>query len=197
MPFLADVGLRIGEAAALRWRDVDTTRGLVVVREVLVEVRGVVTLGPPKTAAGRRTVPIMTREVAARLEAKRAKPDDYVFAAVEGGPLRPTGFRSQVWHNAVGSADLSDPAPTPHSLGHTAVAHWIAAGVDLYKLAKWPATDRRPRSTVSTGTSWRPMRPTGGAVGDARGGHRAPFRAAVRRSDRFGEFRECERDALA
>jgi integrase len=40
VPFLVDVGLRIGEAAALRWRDVDTLRGRVHVRETYVEVRG-------------------------------------------------------------------------------------------------------------------------------------------------------------
>ncbi len=59
VPFLADVGLRIGEAAGLRWADVDTWAGTVQVRQVLVEVHGQITLGPPKTAAGRRIVPTL------------------------------------------------------------------------------------------------------------------------------------------
>jgi hypothetical protein len=40
VPFIADTGLRIGEVAGLRWRDVGTWNGTVSVREVLVEVRG-------------------------------------------------------------------------------------------------------------------------------------------------------------
>jgi integrase len=42
-----------------------------------------------------------------------------------------------VWHPAIEAADLGQPDPTPHALRHTAVAHWIAAGVEPYKLAKW------------------------------------------------------------
>lgn len=55
----------------------------------------------------------------------------------DGGPLRPAAFRARVWKPAVKAAKLADPAPTPHSLRHTAVAHWIAAGVEPFKLAKW------------------------------------------------------------
>jgi integrase len=136
VPFLADVGLRIGEAAGLRWRDVDTWRGVVQVREVLVEVSGRVTFGPPKTRAGRRTVPTLTREVAERLEPFRGDPDGFVFGR-DGAPLRPTNYRNRVWRPAVARAGLCAPEPTPHALRHTAVAHWIAAGVEPYKLAKW------------------------------------------------------------
>lgn len=137
VPFLADVGLRIGEAAGLRWRDVDTWQGVVTVREILVEVRGKVTTGPPKTRAGRRSVPTLTREIAERLEANRDDPDAFLFHGRDGAPLRPTAFRRRIWHPAIEAAKLGAPTPTPHSLRHTAVAHWIAAGVDPYKLAKW------------------------------------------------------------
>ena len=90
VPFLADVGLRIGEAAGLRWSDVDTWAGTVQVRQVLVEVHGRITLGPPKTAAGRRSVPTLTREVGKRLEAQhagaRAATCSQRRAAVPSGP---------------------------------------------------------------------------------------------------------------
>jgi integrase len=137
VPFLADVGLRIGEAAGLRWRDVDTWQGIVTVRQVLFEVRGQITMGPPKTRAGRRAVPTLTREIAQRLELVRGARDEFVFRSRSGGPLRPGSFRRRVWHPAVEAAELTAPVPTPHSLRHTAVAHWIAAGVEPYKLAKW------------------------------------------------------------
>lgn len=147
VPFLADTGLRIGEAAALRWRDVDTLRGTVTVRETLVEVPGSLTadgtgvvIGPPKTRAGLRTVPTLTDETAARLVARRhgAGPDDYVWATPTGAALRPKLWRTRVWRPAVLRADLADPQPTPHTLRHTAVALWIAAGTtDAYKLQRW------------------------------------------------------------
>lgn len=137
VPFVADVGLRIGEVAGLRWQDLDTWQGVVQVRQILVEVSGRVTVGPPKTNAGRRAVPTLTREVAERLEERRAAPGELVFRGRDGGPLRPTAFRSRVWRPAVAAAGLAEPAPTPHALRHTAVAHWIAAGIEPYKLAKW------------------------------------------------------------
>lgn len=136
IPFLADTGLRIGEAAALRWPDIDTWGGTVRVREVLVEVRGTIQLGPPKTRAGRRTVPTLTREVGERLSERSRTPEEFVFAAPGGGPMRPNNFR-RGWRKAARSAEIAEPLPTPHTLRHTAVAHWIAAGVDPYRLAKW------------------------------------------------------------
>jgi integrase len=67
----------------------------------------------------------------------RGAPGDFVFRSGAGGPLRPSAFRRRVWHPAVEAAGLGDPVPTPHSLRHTAIAHWIAAGIEPYKLAKW------------------------------------------------------------
>lgn len=138
--FLADTGLRIGEAAALRWRDVDTLRGTVTVRETLVEVPGGLIIGPPKTRAGLRTVPTLTDETAARLNARRcgAGPDDFVWATPTDAVLRPKAWRTRVWRPAVLRAGLADPQPTPHTLRHTAVALWIAAGTtDAFKLQRW------------------------------------------------------------
>jgi integrase len=49
-------GLRIGELAGLRRGRVDLLRGAVDVAEIVVEVRGQLYTGPPKTRAGRRTI---------------------------------------------------------------------------------------------------------------------------------------------
>jgi integrase len=49
-------GLRIGEATALRRRDVSA--GSVTVRSTAVEIKGVWQEQPPKTRAGRRPVPV-------------------------------------------------------------------------------------------------------------------------------------------
>ena len=141
MPFLADTGLRIGEAAALRWKDIDVSAGTVHVRETFVEVRGTATVNQPKTKAGRRVVPMLTDEVGARLQGRAERlslgSEDYVWRGEDGGVLRPRLFRRRVWKPALEIAGLDDPQPTPHSLRHTAVAHWIAAGVtDRLKLMR-------------------------------------------------------------
>jgi integrase len=63
-------GLRIGELAGLRRRRVDLLRGTVDVAEIVVEVRGQLYTGPPKTRAGRRTVGIpraVVEELAAHM----------------------------------------------------------------------------------------------------------------------------------
>lgn len=135
VPFIADVGLRIGEVAGLRWEDVDTESGRVRVRRTYVEVQGRGMFAAPKTRAGRRVVPMLTPEIGSRIERLRSAPIDLVFRGAKGGPLRPHAWRARVWRPAVEAARLASPLPTPHTLRHTAVAHWIAAGVEPYKLA--------------------------------------------------------------
>jgi integrase len=123
-------GLRIGELAGLRRNRVDLLRGIVQVAEIVVEVRGVLHMGPPKTRASRRTVGL-PRFVVEELAAHLAAPgdlEDFVFTAPQGGPLRLPAFRARVWRPAVISAGLD--GLRIHDLRHTAVALWIAAGAN-------------------------------------------------------------------
>jgi len=129
-------GLRFGELAGLRRGRVDLMRRRLDVFEIVVEVRGKHYVGPPKTRAGKRAVPIpsfMVDELAAWTAGK--EPDELVFPAPEGGPLRASGFRRRVWQPAVETAGV---APLrPHDLRHTAVALWIAAGASAKEIAVW------------------------------------------------------------
>jgi len=123
-------GLRIGELAGLRRSHVDLLRGTVQVAEIVVEVRGVLHMGPPKTRASRRTVGLprfVVEELAAHL-AGPGEPAAFVFTAPQGGPLRVTAFRARVWRPAVVAAGLD--GLRIHDLRHTAVALWIAAGAN-------------------------------------------------------------------
>jgi integrase len=123
-------GLRIGELAGLRRNRVDLLRGTVQVAEIVVEVRGVLHIGPPKTRASRRTVGLprfVVEELAAHL-ADPGDPEAFVFTAPEGGTLRLHGFRARVWRPAVTAAGLD--GLRIHDLRHTAVALWIAAGAN-------------------------------------------------------------------
>jgi integrase len=127
-------GLRSGELFGLRRGRVDVLRARVDVAEVLVEVGGRHHFGPPKTRAGRRSVPL-PRFVADELAAHAAGlgSDALVFPAARGGPVRASLFRRRVWHPAVDAAGL---APLRlHDLRHTAVAMWIAAGASPNEVA--------------------------------------------------------------
>jgi integrase len=139
-------GLRAGELFGLRRRRVELLHARVEVAEILVDVRGHQLFGSPKTRAGHRTVPLprsVTEELASHLGRVSGGPDDLVFTAPHGGPIRASGFRRRVWLPAVDAAGL---APLRlHDLRHTAVALWIAAGASSTEIAT-----RAGHSSVST-----------------------------------------------
>jgi integrase len=130
-------GLRLGEMVALRRHRVDLLRGTVDVMETAGYPGGQLFVGPPKTRAGRRRVPV-PRIVVEELERHLAAlgdvdHDGLIFASDKGGYLRGEHFRPDIWHPAVERAGL-----TPlriHDLRHTAVALWIAAGASPKEIA--------------------------------------------------------------
>lgn len=92
---LATTGLRISEAIALRWRDVqlDGSTPNVKVRRALVNGK----FGPPKSKYGRRSVPIGHELVLALRQHQQTsewpRPDDPVLCSSVGTPLRPENLR--------------------------------------------------------------------------------------------------------
>ena len=143
VPFAFDTGLRISELAGLTVRDIEfnSPSWVVHVRRIVTDTRGHARIGLPKTRAGVRSVPTITRPVAERLaahiEERRLAPTDSLFAGSHGGVMRPTNWRARVFRPAVADAGLGSDV-TPHSLRHGAVARWIAAGQsDPYVLSRW------------------------------------------------------------
>ena len=142
-------GLRFGELAGLKLHRVDLLRRRLEVAEVVTHVKGHLHTGPPKTRAGRRSVPV-PQVVASALEEHLASYTDgeYVFPAPQGGPLQASTFRRRFWHTACVEAGLGeftdqDKAKRSHKyvglrihdLRHTAVALWIAAGASPKEVA--------------------------------------------------------------
>jgi len=129
-------GLRAGVLFGLRARRVDLLRRRIDVAEIVVEVRGHLTYGPPKTRAGRRSVP-MPRFVAEgfgnHLSRLALGPDSHVFPAPTGGPVRLGQWRRRFWQPAVRRAGF-EPLRI-HDLRHTAVTLWIAAGATPNEIA--------------------------------------------------------------
>ena len=126
-------GLRWGELAGLRRKRVDLEAGTVTVTEQLLEVNGAFSLGPPKSAAGRRTVTLPAAVVAAlgehlaRYTAKQ--PDAFVFLSSQGHHLRRSNFNRRIWRPATRAAGVE--GLRVHDLRHTAGTLATAAGGSL------------------------------------------------------------------
>jgi integrase len=150
-PLLATLtlaGLRIGEALALRWSDVDLARGVL-------RVRGT------KTDAAERTVdllPLLRDELSAwaALQPDR-DPGAFVFATATGRRQGATNIRRRVLAPAVARANqqlrlaAATPLPeglTPHSLRRTFASILVALGEDpAYVMAQMGHSD--PKLTLS------------------------------------------------
>lgn len=127
--FLAYTGCRWGEMAALRVGSVDFLRRRAKIVEAVTLVRGVPTWGTPK-GHERREVPLppfLVDELAAHVAGKQ--PDELLFTATKGGPLRSQIFQRAVLTRAAASIGLD--CFHPHELRHTAASLAIAAGADV------------------------------------------------------------------
>ena len=126
---LAFTGLRFGELVALRVKRVDAARRRIAVAESASEVGGELIWSTPKTHQT-RSVPVpasLMVELVAECQGKG--PDDTVFTAPAGGPLRLGNWRGRTFDPACRSAGLI--GVTPHDLRHTAASLAIAAGANV------------------------------------------------------------------
>jgi integrase len=109
---LATTGLRISEAIALRWMDLElgSQPHLKVRRSI---VKGVV--GSPKSRFGWRQVPLGAdlAESLCALRPDTAREEFLVFSTARGTPINPGNLRSRVLAPAVRRAGLSNIASMP------------------------------------------------------------------------------------
>ena len=136
----AMTGLRAGELLALRWSAVNLPEKILSVRESIEEVKGSFGTKPPKSKAGRRSVPLGDYAVASlQNRLRKAKlegfgpgetEDDWVFPNNVGKLHRPSNYTKRVWHPIRDAAGI--PASTWfHDLRHTQASLMIAAGVHI------------------------------------------------------------------
>lgn len=107
----AYAGLRWGELAGLRQKNLDLLHRRLTVAEQVIELRGgELLVREPKSAAGRRVVHLpgglvteLRHHVAQHV---RPDPEGLVFTTPRGGPLRQNNFRSRDWYPAVAAAGV-------------------------------------------------------------------------------------------
>jgi integrase len=132
-------GLRRGEIAALRWRNVDLEKGSLAVVESVEQLNGRARL--KETKSGRvRTValPLTVREelkahrmAQARQMLKlgiRLGDDNFVCALEDGSPMQPT-FITHEWVRAIKGTSL--PRYRFHDLRHAHGTHMLASGTHI------------------------------------------------------------------
>jgi integrase len=133
-------GLRRGEAAGLRWSDLDLDAGTLTVTGQLQQLGGRLVAGPPKSDAGRRVIALdkttimALREHQARQQAERDAAGTrwtqtgYVFTSAVGKPVAPDRM-TRLFRELVAGSGL--PPVTLHGLRHGAATLALAAGADL------------------------------------------------------------------
>ena len=133
-------GLRRGEAAGLRWCDVDLDGKTAVISQQLQQYDGRLAICPPKTAHSTRVIALDHTTVAAlaehqdrqRAEAAACGQDyrasGYVFTCLNGDPMAPDRL-TRTFKRLASQAGL--PPIRLHDLRHGAASLALSAGVEL------------------------------------------------------------------
>ena len=133
---LALTGLRVSEALALRWADVDLLDAVLHVRRSLSR-NGELT--DPKTSRGKRDVPLGPGLVDLLVSIKPEGGDAaaFVFTSRQGGqPVSYWNFRRRGFVTAIEAAGLSGKGITIHDLRSAAVSLYAAKGLTLVEVAE-------------------------------------------------------------
>lgn len=149
----AVLGLRWGEVAGLRVKDIDLVTGkLRVEQQVSRGKSGEPLISEPKTRSAVRTLAMPAPLVAAleehfeACELNPSKEKQLVFADEIGGPLSYSNWRRRVWVPACEQANLAGLGF--HDLRRTNATAMVAAGVDI-KTAQHRLGHADPRMTLS------------------------------------------------
>lgn len=140
---LGTCGLRFGEVAELRWRDVDLLKMKIRIARSVTLVDNRFVIGTPKNGKGRTVslpqfvADLLEGDVKGRLQ------DALVFPDSDGGHMRGTNVRRRWWSQAVAAAELYPRKDVDgktvydfklHELRHTAASLAIQAGANIKAL---------------------------------------------------------------
>jgi integrase len=130
---------REGELLAIRWRDVDWTRGAIKIQRTLLRMSSGLSFAEPKTASSRRTITLgastmkaLQRHRVGQAEERlrhrlgKATDDDLVFATAVGTPIDAGNFLANTHYPLLKRLGL--PRVRFHDLRHTAATLLLEAG---------------------------------------------------------------------
>jgi integrase len=130
-------GLRRGEIAALRWRNVDLSSGALMIVESAEQTATSVRYKPPKSGRGRTVA--LSKTVLAELRSYRLgqaeellragvrqTEDTFLYTREDGEPMQPRSL-TRAWEQALIKTTL--PQIRFHDLRHAHATHLLASGV--------------------------------------------------------------------
>ena len=149
--FLTWSFLRIGEARALRWEDVDFCTGRITINKNLSEVRkrdssGRVSGGTermtvlPKSACGNRSFILSDKAIECLRKHKELYSgtfignNDYIFCTEEGKPVGQAHL-NRTLKKALDRAGIDMPMSL-HDLRHTGISYWLRHGKNIKRISR-------------------------------------------------------------
>jgi integrase len=129
----AGAGLRLGEVLGLHVDRIDFLRRQIRVDQQLITLAGPPVLGPPKTPASVRTVPVADVVLTELSEHIRQFPpvDGFVFTTTNGRPIRRSTF-GPAWQRALKNAKEAGVEDVRfHDLRHHFASALISAGCSI------------------------------------------------------------------
>ena len=146
---LAGLGGRRGEVCGLRWTEVDFDNQTLAIVAQHKRQKGGTTLGPLKTPAAYRTLPMPSYVFEALNALKEAQEaGEYVFASRTGGAFDPSNLYHRVQSIGV-QAGIGKV--TPHALRHAMISTLARRGINA-QMAQAMAGHADPRMTLGTYT---------------------------------------------
>ena len=149
--FLIWAFLRIGEARALRWEDVDFSTGRITIDKNLSEVRkrdssGRISGGTekmtvlPKSSSGNRSFILSEKALECLRKHKELYSgiyigsNDYIFCTEKGNPIGQAHL-NRTLKKALNRAGIDMPMSL-HDLRHTGISYWLRHGKNIKRISR-------------------------------------------------------------
>ena len=132
-------GLRLGEACALTWADVDLTEGVLTVRQTIQRLpqdggqgKTALCVGPPKTRCSFRRIPLQPFLVKL-LRPFQGRAREFVLSDCPDRPMQPRTFQN-IFKRYLHRAGIADA--NFHALRHTFATRCVESGFDPKSLSE-------------------------------------------------------------